>query len=85
MTSLAATPARLSGRSWMLAVLTLVYTFNHVDRQILVILLEPIKLELGLRDSQLGMLTGLAFAVAGLVVAPVAEWTMGSPQAVGSG
>lgn len=30
-------------------------------------------------------ITGLAFAVGGLVVAPVAEWTMGSPQAVGSG
>jgi len=75
MTSLAATPARLSGRSWMLAVLTLVYTFNHVDRQILVILLEPIKLELGLRDSQLGMLTGLAFAAFYATLGiPVAMW-----------
>ena len=59
----AAGPASATkGRAWVLAVLTLVYTFNHVDRQILVILLEPIKLELGLQDSQLGMLTGIAFA-----------------------
>lgn len=64
-----------SGRTWILAVLTLVYTFNHVDRQILVILLEPIKLELGLRDSQLGMLTGIAFAAFYATLGiPVAMW-----------
>ena len=63
------------GRAWVLAVLTLVYTFNHVDRQILVILLEPIKLELGLRDSQLGMLTGIAFAAFYATLGiPVAMW-----------
>ncbi len=65
----------VGGRAWVLAVLTLVYTFNHVDRQILVILLEPIKLELGLRDSQLGMLTGLAFALFYATLGiPVAMW-----------
>jgi predicted MFS family arabinose efflux permease len=63
------------GRAWVLAVLTLVYTFNHVDRQILVILLEPIKLELDLRDSQLGMLTGIAFAAFYATLGiPVAMW-----------
>ena len=34
---------------WLvLVVLTIVYTFNFIDRQILVILQEPIKAELGL-------------------------------------
>ena len=66
---------RISGRAWILAVLTLTYTFNHVDRQILVILLEPIKNELGLRDSQLGMLSGLAFAAFYATLGiPVAMW-----------
>ena len=46
----------------VLGLLTLVYTFNFIDRQILVILSEPIKAELGLSDTQLGLLTGLAFA-----------------------
>jgi len=60
--TLPAVAPKISGRAWVLAVLTLTYTFNHVDRQILVILLEPIKNELGLADRQLGMLTGIAFA-----------------------
>ncbi len=47
---------------FVLALLTIVYTFNFIDRQILVILAEPIKAELNLSDTQLGLLTGLAFA-----------------------
>ena len=49
-------------RWYLLAVLTLVYAFNHVDRQVMVILQEPIKLEFGLSDTQLGLLTGFLFA-----------------------
>ena len=43
--------------------LVVVYTFNFVDRQILGILAPPIKAELGLTDTQLGALGGLAFAL----------------------
>ncbi len=43
--------------------LTLVYVFNFVDRQLLVILQESIKKELNLSDSQLGLLSGLTFAI----------------------
>jgi predicted MFS family arabinose efflux permease len=46
----------------VLAMLLLVYTFNFVDRQILGILAGPIKAELGLSDTQLGLLGGIAFA-----------------------
>jgi predicted MFS family arabinose efflux permease len=49
-------------RKYALGVLVVVYTFNFIDRQILSILLEPIKLDLGLSDTQLGLLTGFAFA-----------------------
>lgn len=50
-------------RYYALGLLTLVYVFNFIDRQIVVILQESIKLELGLMDWQLGMLSGFAFAV----------------------
>ncbi len=47
----------------VVAILALVYVFNFLDRQILSILAEPIRADLGLSDTQLGMLTGLAFAL----------------------
>jgi predicted MFS family arabinose efflux permease len=51
-----------AARQYALGVLVVVYTFNFIDRQILSILLEPIKAELGLSDGQLGLLAGFAFA-----------------------
>ena len=66
-----------SYRWLVLVILTTVYTFNFVDRQILVILQEPIKNELGLSDAQLGVLTGFSFAViyvcAGIPIAWLAD------------
>ena len=41
----------------------IVYTFNFIDRQIVGILAVPIKAELHLTDSQLGLMGGLAFAL----------------------
>jgi len=55
--------ASLAYRSYVLAVLVIVYTFNFIDRQIVGILAVPIKAELGLSDSQLGLMGGLAFAL----------------------
>ena len=43
--------------------LCVVYTFNFLDRQFLSILAEPVKRALVLTDTQLGMLTGLMFAL----------------------
>ena len=43
--------------------LTLVYVFNFVDRQLIVILQESIKKELELSDTQLGLLSGFTFAI----------------------
>jgi MFS family permease len=52
-----------------------VYIFNFVDRQILVILQESIKAELGLSDKQLGLLSGFTFAVFYVVCGiPIARW-----------
>jgi sugar phosphate permease len=61
--SVASAPASKGYRYLVVAVLAVVYTFNFMDRQIMSILQEPIRKELGLSDTQLGMLTGLAFAL----------------------
>ncbi len=60
---------------YVLAILFLVYVVNFVDRQILSILLDPIKEELGATDTQMGFLTGFAFAVfyTGFGI-PIARW-----------
>ncbi len=61
--------------NYVLGVLFLVYVFNFIDRQILSILLEDIKQDLGVSDTAMGFLTGIAFAlfytVAGI---PIARW-----------
>lgn len=62
---------------YVLGILVLVYSFNWMDRYVLVILLEPIKHDLHLSDTALGMLSGLAFAsvysVAGIFIARWAD------------
>lgn len=50
-------------RSYTLFILTGVYVFNFIDRQILVILQESIKQELDLSDTQLGLMSGFTFAI----------------------
>ena len=47
----------------MLLTLLVVYIFNFLDRQIVNILAEPIARDLKLSDTQVGLMTGLAFAV----------------------
>jgi len=68
-----------SYKKYVLYVLTGVYIFNFIDRQILVILQESIKNDLGLSDTQLGLLTGLSFALfyvtLGIPIARLADRT----------
>ena len=49
-------------RHYVLAVLCVIGLFNYVDRQIITILIEPIKKEFGASDTAMGALTGLVFA-----------------------
>ena len=62
---------------YALCILTLVYSINFIDRQLLSILQESIKADLLLSDAQLGLLTGFAFALfytfAGLPIASLAD------------
>ena len=70
-------PATRGQRAWLLSVLVSVYASNFVDRTIVTILQQPIKVELGLADWQLGLLGGTTFAIfyttVGLWVARAAE------------
>jgi predicted MFS family arabinose efflux permease len=62
-------------KRYVLGALTLVYALNYLDRGLMLLLLQPIKDDLHLSDTQLGLLTGLAFglfyATLGL---PMARW-----------
>ena len=66
-------------RWYVVGVLTAVYASSQVDRQIMGMLLEPIKLELGASDTQMGFLVGLTFAVfyatLGMPIAMLADRT----------
>lgn len=50
-------------RYYVLMILTLTYVVSVMDRKIMSILLQDIKVEFELSDSQLGLLVGLAFAL----------------------
>ncbi len=50
-------------RRYVLGLLLFTFTVNYIDRQILAILMPPIKADLDLSDTQLGFLAGTAFAV----------------------
>ena len=61
--------------NYVLAVLFFVYVFNFIDRTILSILIEDVKRELGVSDTAMGFLTGIAFAVFYTVAGiPIARW-----------
>lgn len=62
-------------KRFVLVMLTIVYAFNFIDRQILVILQEPIKADMGLSDAQLGLLSGFSFALIYVTAGiPIAYW-----------
>jgi MFS family permease len=70
-------PASSVSRSgwYALGLLFAVYTVNLVDRQILSVLLDPIKRDLALSDSALGLLSGIAFALFYSTFGiPIAAW-----------
>ena len=63
-----------SYRNFVLVLLTIVYGFNFIDRQIMGILAPFIQEDLGLTNTELGLLIGLAFAVFYTVVAIPIAW-----------
>ncbi|MEM6627820.1 MAG: MFS transporter [Pseudomonadota bacterium] len=64
-------------RAYVLGALLVIYTFNFIDRILIGLVAEPIKLEFGLSDTMLGLLGGPAFAILytalGIPIARLAE------------
>ena len=59
----------------MIGILFLVYVISYVDRQLASVLLEDMKADLGATDGQMGMLTGVAFAIVYATLGiPIARW-----------
>ena len=74
--------------NYVLAILFVAYVINFVDRQIISILAEPIKQELGISDSWIGFLGGPAFAIfyatLGIPIARLADiWIRRTVIAIG--
>ena len=68
------------GYAWyVVAVLTFAYMVSFIDRQILSLLVQPIKRDLGVTDTEIGLLAGFAFAifysVLGVPIARLADRT----------
>lgn len=70
-----APPARPGATAWVvLAILCFVYVLNFLDRQLLSILAKPIQDELGVTDGQLGLISGLYFAMFYCILAIPVGW-----------
>lgn len=71
------TGARRRLAQWSLAMLVIVNVMSQLDRQIMSVLVEPIRKDLGLSDTEIGILVGIAFAffytIAGLPLARIAD------------
>lgn len=68
----------MRGRAaWVLGLMACVTALNVMDRQLLSVLIEPIKHEFGVSDREMGLLTGTAFALlhgtAGIPIAVAAD------------
>lgn len=62
-------------KSYLLTVLLSILAFNYVDRMALGLLLQDIKVDLDLSDTQLGFLSGIAFALFYSIMGiPIARW-----------
>src|ERR1700749_2538978 len=62
-------------RAYVLFALAVVGFMCSVDKVVITMFVEPIKKEFGLSDTQLGLMTGLAFSLlGGLAAIPLARW-----------
>ena len=76
MASTAAIPRTETSPRLVLWLLLIVYIFNFIDRQIVNILAEPIARDLNLSDTQIGLMTGIAFALLYTILGlPIARYS----------
>ena len=61
---------------YVLGVLFTLYAVSYIDRQLMSVLLEPIKNEMQVSDTAMGFLTGIAFAIFYVLMGiPIARWS----------
>jgi predicted MFS family arabinose efflux permease len=66
---------RLAYKNYALTLLTIIMVFNYVDRLSMGLMLQDIKVDLSLSDTQLGLLTGITFAAFYAIMGiPIARW-----------
>lgn len=57
-------PERQSLTGWYaVGIMTIAYTFSYIDRQIIALMVGPIRADLNISDSEFSLLVGLAFAL----------------------
>jgi predicted MFS family arabinose efflux permease len=62
-------------RGFLLVILTVIYAFSIMDRLALSVVLQNVKSDLGLTDTQLGLLSGIAFGLFYAAMGiPIARW-----------
>jgi sugar phosphate permease len=77
-----ATAGPSSRRYYLLALLTIIYALNFLDRTIFNVLIEPIKKEFTLSDTTMGLLAGFGFVLFySLLGIPIARLAGGSTGA----
>nr|WP_311267969.1 MFS transporter [Sphingobium sp. WCS2017Hpa-17] len=67
---------KTSGAPMMLALLSAAYCLAYVDRLMIAVVAEPIKIEFGLSDTQLFLLTGAAFVLVYGILGMVTGWLL---------
>jgi len=68
-------PAATPAARYALFMLTLIYTLNFLDRQVITILIDPIKRDYHLSDKTMGFISGFGFVIMySILAAPVARW-----------
>jgi predicted MFS family arabinose efflux permease len=66
---------RIAYKNYALTLLTIIMVFNYVDRLSMGLMLQDIKVDLSLSDTQLGLLTGITFAAFYAIMGiPIARW-----------
>ena len=61
--------------TYVLVICSLLYAVNYMDRQVLSVVLEPMKLDLGLTDAQAGWIQTAFLLSIGLSAIPISYWT----------
>uniref|UniRef100_UPI002582FF6F MFS transporter n=1 Tax=Blastomonas sp. TaxID=1909299 RepID=UPI002582FF6F len=61
---------------WTLIILLTIYALAYLDRQILTLLVDPIRADLGVSDVEMGFLQGLGFTLFFALCGPFVGWTV---------